>query len=124
MERTKRRWPLGLGMQLMLVGLVCAGLLLISFTQDASVGGVLYDVSMWGLIPLAAGLSSYLAVRLGLHYFLAWIAPPILQIGIHAVLTAILPASPGMPMVTLLICVLGAAAGEERNRRGVKKAEK
>lgn len=119
-----RRWWIALPVQLALASLLSALLMFLSFSIAAPDGGVLYDVVMWAVIPLIGFALSCLAVRMGLHYYAAWIAPALCQSGAHLLLTALLPSSPGMAMVTLLLSFFGAATGEEWNRREARKKAK
>lgn len=113
----KWRWAWVLLLQALMVCLAALLLLLLSFSLSAPDGGFMYDVTMWALVPLIGLASSVAAVRLGLHYMLAWVAPPVCQVLAQLALTGLLPASPGMPMLTLLLSAFGAAAGEELCRR-------
>jgi len=122
-RRLKGRPFAALALQCALVAALYAALLLVCLTQSPEVGGALYDAGMWTLMPLLGGLSAYVAARLGLHHYLAWIAPPLLQVGIHVLLVGLPPTSPGMPMVTLVVAAFGAAAGEEHARR-IARSEK
>lgn len=116
-QRRKWGWPLALLAEIAIAAAVPCGLLLASLSVDAPLSTAMYGATMWALVPLAGALTAFLAVRKGLHYLLAWIAPALLQILIQRLMTGYLPTSPGMPMVTLLLSVVGAAAGEERNKR-------
>lgn len=93
----------------------------LSLGLGAPMGGALYDLSMWGLVPLLGLGSAWACVRLGAPYGIAWILPPPAQVAAQWLLTGLLPASPGMPMVTLLASAFGAAAGYEQLRRCARR---
>ncbi len=86
--------------------------------------GTVYELVMWAAVPLLGLGSAWLCVRMGAPYGMAWIAPPLCQVGAQWLLTGVLPASPGMPMVTLLASAFGAAAGHEQARRMHKGKKK
>lgn len=74
-----------------------------------------YDVVAW-IVPGALGLlTAYRATRRGLNNYLAWIAPPVLMAAAHLLLWTYLP-SPGPVMAAALLSIIGAAAGEVKNR--------
>ena len=105
----------------------CALLIYWGIAVDWPGGGPAYDTVMWALVPVLGFFSAWGAVRIGLFYGLAWIAPPLCQVLAHWLIVGVLPASPGMPMVCLLLAALGGSVGEEqmrRKRKAQKKAAK
>lgn len=109
-----------LAAQVAAVLLLAALLIGLSLASGDTVGAAVYDVAMWGLVPLIGLGCAWAAARLGAPYGIAWIAPPLCQVAAHWLMAGVLPASPGMPMVTLLLGALGAAAGHEQNVRAAR----
>lgn len=99
-------------MQFAACALIYGLLLLVSLSLDGGSGFFFYDLICWGLMPLM-GLGAALLVTLhGLNPYLAWFAPGISEIIVFFGLTGLLPSSPGMPMLTMLMGLVGAASGE------------
>lgn len=113
-------WLPALLVQILIMGLMCALLLLLSLLMPAEAASIVYAISMWALVPLIALGSSMLAARKGLYYWVAWIAPFLVQMLVHFIMTGMPPSSPGMVMVTILLSIFGAAAGEEMNKRSAR----
>ena len=116
-ERIYLRAALVAAGQLVALSALFAGLIALAMALDVHWGLNVYDWLMWGALPLLGAVGAWAAVRLGLSYWLAWIAPPICQVIGHLAVIGFLPASPGMPMVVLLLAALGGTAGEEQLRR-------
>ena len=79
----------------------------------------LYGALLWAGVPLAGLFSSCAAVRRGLNNYLAWIAPPACLFAAHYAVCGFSPAA-GAALVTALVSLVGAAAGEVIVRRGRK----
>lgn len=80
-------------------------------------GGIWYDVGMWGLVPLAGAVCAWRGVRRGVSAYLAWILPPCCQTAFHWILLGYPPGSPGMPMVCALLALVASAAAQVLNER-------
>ena len=106
--------------QAVLLTAIGAALIWLCIAPDL-LGGVAYDVVMWGLMPIIGLASALVATRMGLPYGLAWIAPPLCMVLSQWLLMGVLPSSPGMPMVSLVVATFGAATGEELKRRAQSK---
>lgn len=123
-SRLKGHWLVIILLQAAAISLLTILLLLLSFSIAASDGGVVYDLVMWFVVPLCSFFASLGAVRGGLNAYAAWIAPPIGQTVAQLLLTGFFPSSPGMPMITLLLSVIGAATGDEITRRRSQRSQK
>lgn len=124
LSRLNGHWLIILLLQVVAISLLIVLLLLLSFSVAAPDGGVIYDVAMWFLIPVLGFFSSLVAVRAGLNPYAAWVAPAACQTMAHVALTAMPPSSPGMPMIVLLLSVIGAATGDEINRRRTARSDR
>ena len=80
----------------------------------------LYGAGLWVLTPLAGMLSACLATRRGLNNYLAWLAPAPCLFAAHYLLWRY-PPSAGAALLTALMSLVGAAAGEVLNRRGPRR---
>ena len=107
----KKRWYVAWAIQI--IEMLLAGLLA---SASNLVSAPLYAVLLWAGAPLAGLFTSCRAVRRGLNNYLAFLAPaPCLYLA-HALLWGFIPgAGPGL--VTALLSLIGAAAGEVLNRR-------
>lgn len=85
-----------------------------SFVEPASpaLGGIL----LWAVVPLAGLFTACRTVRRGLNNYLAWIAPPVCLFAAHYALWRFSPPA-GAALLTAFTSLVGAAAGEELNRR-------
>ena len=92
-------------------------LIYIGIAMEANLGARYYDIMMWVTVPVVGFLCAWWATRLGLSHWLSWLAPGIALVLGHLIIVGVLPGSPGMPMVTMLISLIGAATGEEQLRR-------
>ena len=85
-------------------------------------GAIVYGVISWGALPIAGAISAYRTTCRGLNNYLSWLAPPICTIAAHGLIWVYLP-SPGPVLLCLLISLVGAAAGEVRNRETDDKSK-
>lgn len=124
MSKRVFRGSLAVLAQVMLVLGLATLLIYLTLALEAPLGGTVYGVVMWAVVPLLGLGSAWLCVRMGAPYGIAWIAPPLCQVAAQWLLTGVLPESPGMPMVALLLSAFGAAAGYEQTRRMHKGKKK
>ena len=107
----KHRWLLALALQVLEMMAAC----LIQAATYA-VHPALYAVGLWGLVPIAGLLSSCRAVQRGLLNYAAWLAPMPCLLSAHWLIWRFSPsASAGL--LTALMSLIGAAAGEVLNQR-------
>lgn len=83
---------------------------------------VLYGICAWGVLPLIGLCSAYRVTRSGVDPYLSWILPPLtLTLGaLTADLFLYLPPG-GMMLLTAFTSLIGAAAGDVRNKQGGKR---
>jgi hypothetical protein len=117
MKYLKRRWLRYLAAQGLIVSLLTAlSVLLLAAGPDLA--GPMYALMMWGVVPLSGALTAFFAARAGVSgYAMLWL-PPVCQTAAHWLVLGAPPSSAGMPLTAALVCVIGAAAGEELHRRG------
>ncbi len=121
--RTRWLWLWLLLGQALVVSILTV-LALVLLAADPNAAGVAYGIMMWAVVPLAGALTAFFAVRKGLVSFAAFWLPPILQTLIHWLIAGYPPLSAGMPLTAALTAIVGAAAGEEWNRRKKKRARR
>ncbi len=114
------RWHLALLCEAALAMIASALLLLFCLMLPTKQAGVCYDVFGYGLLPLLAAALACFAVRKGLHYYLSWLVPAPCFVLTSVLMIGVLP-EPGMALLAVLLGFVGAAWGEERNRRERKK---
>lgn len=106
------RWPLVWLLQaLSALALGCLGAL------SMWLGGVVHGAFQWGIVPLGGAVAAYVAVRKGLNNYLAWLAPPLMEVLGNWLVWGYPPAV-GPVFLCGFISLVGAAAGEVRNRQG------
>ena len=107
----KHRWIFAWGLQI--AEMLAAGLLAaLAFGWGATAYGLL----LWAGMPLAGLATSCRAVRRGLNNYLAWLAPAPCLYAAHALVWGFSPSA-GAALLTAFLSLVGAAAGEELNRR-------
>ena len=79
-------------------------------------GAVAYAAAVWGLVPLSGMVISCRAVGRGLNNYLAWIAPAGGLFAAHFLVWGFSPPA-GAGLLTALLSLIGAAAGEVLRRR-------
>ena len=77
-------------------------------------GGAVHGAFLWLIMP------AYVAVRRGLNNYLAWLAPPLMEL-LGNLLVWGYPPSVGPVFLCGFIALVGAASGEVRNRQGSDK---
>ena len=83
-------------------------------------GGLIHGALLWGIMPLGGAAAGYLAVRRGLNNYLAWLAPPLMEALANLLVWGYPPAA-GPVFLCGFLSLVGAAAGEVRNRQGSTK---
>lgn len=83
-------------------------------------GGFVHGAFLWFVMPLGGAASAYIAVRRGLNNYLAWLVPPLME-PLGNLLVWGYPPSVGPVFLCGFITLVGAAAGEVRNRQGSDK---
>lgn len=106
MKAGRLRW-----LWIWLVQTVCMAVLAVAAAGSLFISSALYEVCMWGLLPLAGGACACLCTRKGLLNYAAMLAPPVMQVLGHILLWGY---GPEVPPVCLcgLVSMIGAAAGE------------
>ena len=81
-----------------------------------------YGICAWGALPLIGLCSAYRVTRCGVNPYLSWILPPLtLTLGaLTADLFLYLPPG-GMMLLTAFASLIGAAAGDVRNKQDHKR---
>ena len=121
--RMRWRWPWLILGQAFTVSVLTA-LAVFALTAGADAAGVAYGMMMWAIVPIAGALTAFITVRMGLVSFASFWLPPILITSVHWLIAGYPPLSVGMPLTAALTAIVGAAAGEEVNRRGKKRARR
>ncbi len=106
---------IGRGAALLL--LECAGLFAAAAALSMSqwLHPAVSGVCLWGIYPLAGAFAAFGVTTRGVNNYLAWIpAPAMLTLG-HYLAWGYLPAA-GQMLLSALIGIVGAAAGETKMR--------
>ena len=80
-------------------------------------GGFVHGIFLWALMPLAGMAAGYIATLRGLNNYLAWLAPPLMEIAGSLMIWGYSP-SVGPVFLCGFLSLVGAAAGEVRKRQG------
>lgn len=82
-------------------------------------GGYVHAAFLWLVMPLGGAAAGYLAVRRGLNNYLAFLAPPLMEL-LGSLLVWGQLCAPGPVFLCGFLSLVGSAAGEVRNsqRRG------
>ena len=107
----KNRWLRAWLIQIVEMLILCFGQ---AFTYCLS--ACIYDILLWGMIPLAGLFTAYRAVRRGLLNYAAWIAPPVCLYTSNIILWGFAPPA-GAALLSAFTSLVGAAAGEVVNQR-------
>ena len=102
----KHRWLRALALQIAQMLVVC---LLAALAEGA--GPLPRAVMLWGVVPLAGFFTACRAVKGGLNNYLAWIAPAPCLYGVNRLVWGYAPP-PGPSLLTALLSLAGAAAGQ------------
>lgn len=102
----KKKWLCAWLIQIVIMLIVCV---LQALSYMLSV--ILYDILLWGMVPLAGLLTAYRAVKRGLLNYAAWIAPPVCLYFSHLIVWGFAPSA-GAALLSAFVSLIGAAAGE------------
>ena len=83
-------------------------------------GKLVHAAFLWGVAPLGGAAAGYIAVRRGLNNYLAWLAPPLMEALANLLIWGY-PPSAGPVFLCGFLSLVGAAAGEVRNRQGASR---
>ena len=84
---------------------------------SALLGGVVHGIFLWALMPLGGMAAGCLATLRGLNNYLAWLAPPLMEIAASLLVWGYSPAV-GPVFLCAFLSLVGAAAGEVCRRQG------
>ena len=84
---------------------------------SALAGGFVHGAFLWALMPLIGMAAGCLATIKGLNNYLAWLAPPLMEIGSSLLIWGYSP-SVGPVFLCGFLSLVGAAAGEVYKRQG------
>ena len=82
-------------------------------------GGLIHGAFLWALMPLGGAAAACMATMRGLNNYLAWLAPPLMEIAANLLIWGYSPKT-GPVFLCGFVSLVGAAAGEvcKRQRRG------
>ena len=80
-------------------------------------GGLAHGAFLWVLMPLGGMAAGCLATRKGLNNYLAWMAPPLMEIAGSLLIWGYSPSA-GPVSLCGFLSLVGAAAGEVYKRQG------
>ena len=80
-------------------------------------GGVVHGAFLWALMPLGGMAAGCLATLRGLNNYLAWLAPPLMEIAGSLLIWGYSPSA-GPVFLCGFLSLVGAAAGEVCKRQG------
>ena len=82
--------------------------------------GPWYKIAAWGLMPLFGMAGAYWATVRGVNNYLAWLASPVCAFASHWLVAGFTPDGPGPTLLSALLAIIGAAAGDvvKRGRAG------
>ena len=115
----KRSFKKGRGIRWPLVWLIqaAAALLLGMLTAlSAWLGGLVHGAFLWAVMPLGGLAAGCIATRGGLNNYLAWLAPPIMEILGSLIIWGYSPSA-GPVFLCGFLSLVGAAAGEVLKRQ-------
>jgi len=115
-----RGWIMGLSVQIVSLSAISAANALMPLFLPLPDPIMFQRIISWIVIQIAGALSAYYAVRTGLGNFFAWIMPPVLYAFIPWLVIGFPPDAGPMLLCTLL-SIMGAAAGDEMNKREEKR---
>lgn len=105
-----------------LVQIICMAVLAVVAAGSLFISSVLYEIFMWGVLPIAGCASACLSTGKGLLNYAAMLAPPVMQVLGHLLLWGY---GPDVPPVCLcgFLSLVGAATGEVIKRQGKQTKE-
>ena len=109
----KRRiaWPL-----IWLIQAVAALLLGALTALSILLGGVVHGAFLWAIMPLGGMAAGCVATRGGLNNYLAWLAPPLMEVLGSLLIWGYSPSA-GPVFLCAFLSLVGAAAGEVLKRQ-------
>ena len=111
--QTRRRigWPL-----IWLIQAAAALLLGVLTALSAWLGGVVHGAFLWAVMPLGGMAAGCIATRGGLNNYLAWLAPPLMEVLGSLLVWGYSPQA-GPVFLCAFLSLVGAAAGEVLKRQ-------
>lgn len=95
----------------MLLQIICTLAMYLLLGLSLWIGGFIYGLCIWGLIPVCGLLSACISTRAGFLNYLAFLVPPLCFTASNLILWGYLP-----PIAPVCLCafvsLVGAAAGE------------
>lgn len=110
-KKYRGKWPL--------IWLVQAALMFLLGSITALsmwLGGIVHGAFLWGIMPLGGLAAGCVATRMGLNNYLAWLAPPLMEVA-GSLLVWGYPPSTGPVFLCGFLALVGAAAGEVLKRQ-------
>ena len=84
---------------------------------SALLGGFIHGAFLWALMPLGGAAAACVATLRGLNNYLAWLAPPLMEIAASMLIWGYSPEA-GPVFLCGFLSLVGAAAGEVCKRQG------
>lgn len=76
---------------------------------------IVSNICLFAVYPLVSAFAAYYATRVGLNNYAAWIPAPVLyELGYYLIWGGYPPAGP--MLLSMLLAIVGAAAGETKNQ--------
>ncbi len=118
-----KRWPVAWLLQFVTIFAVCTLILVavVPFLPTPANYWAL-NICMWGIVPVLGAITSFKVTRSGLNNYAAWVAPPLCQ-AVACILWAGSLLNPGYVLVTALVSLVGAAAGDVLNKQDAEVAQ-
>ena len=115
-QTAKRRfkWPL-----VWLIQAVAALLLGALTALSMWLGKTVHGIFLWGILPLGGMAMGCIATRRGLNNYLAWLAPPLMEV-LSSLLVWGYSPSAGPVFLCAFLSLVGAATGEGLKRQNHK----
>ena len=108
--KKKMHWAVVLGLQMVLQLLAAV---LVSLAEWLPVWAS--NTCLWAAYPLVSAALAYHATRRGVNNYAAWIAAPVMYPAGYYLMWGYL-SSAGPMLVSALLAIVGAAAGETKNQ--------
>ena len=118
--RGKRGWIKGLSVQIVSLSAISMANAIMPLVLPLPDPIMFQRVISWIAIQIAGALSACYAVKTGLGSFFAWIMPPVLYASIPWLIIGYPPGA-GPMLLCALLSIMGAAAGDEMNKKEDKR---
>jgi len=82
---------------------------------DAKMVVAAANILQWTLVPLCGAATAYWLTRKGINQYLTWILPPVCYSALPWLVIGY-PPKAGVMLLCVFVSVVGAAAGEVKNR--------